>query len=154
LFVRVKEKGVAYTMNASDLEKNHAYTQWFVTFNKPALCATPCECGADEDFETNMADIGVFWATGRVSDKHQAQAVFAANADYYVLPTGSDQVPFPGFASPIQEGAEVHIITRDHGKAKKGRKLEAQLSEFDGGCPKNGCMDVQFSINPSPSCVP
>ena len=159
LFVRVEGKGVTYTMNASDLKKNHAYTNWFVTFNNPENCDTACACG-DVDFDNpdpmaKHVDIGVFWATGRVSDKHQEQAVFAANADYGVLPAGFDQVPFyPDFASPILAGAEVHIITRDHGKAKKGSKLEAQLSEFDGGCPKDGCVDVQFSINPSPSCEP
>jgi hypothetical protein len=155
LFVRT-DMGVAYTMNASDLEKDHAYTNWFVTFNKPALCDTACLCGADEDFEMDNAaeiGIGVFWATGRVADK-LGQANFAAHADYGVLPAGVDQVPFPGLDSPIMEGAEVHIVTRDHGKKKKGSKLEAQLSEFNGGCPKDGCVDVQFAVNPSPTCVP
>ena len=154
LFVRVEGKGVAYTMNASELKKDHAYTNWFVTFNNPDMCTTSCAC-AEVDFDKVDVDIGVFWATGRVADK-LGQATFAANADYGLpLPAGVDQVPFyPDFASPIMEGAEVHIITRDHGKKKKGKKLEEQLTEFNGGCPKDGCVDVQFSVNPNPTCVP
>lgn len=159
------DNGVAYSLNTSELGKKFAYTNWFVNFNNPEDCTTPCACG-DVDFDKPDVEIGVFWATGRVADKY-GQAVFAANANYGELPTGFDQVPFaPDFNAPIKEGAEIHIVVRSHGKASKDPdELASQLFEFNGLCDDGGdddddddgddanvCADVQFAVHRSPTC--
>lgn len=42
------------------------------------------------------------------------------------------------------------VAADDRGKGH-GR-LDAQLTQFDGGCPPNECQDVQFSIHRAPVC--
>ncbi|MDJ0946550.1 MAG: hypothetical protein QNJ30_24135 [Kiloniellales bacterium] len=150
-------EGVAYTFSTRDLQRAAPYTNWWVTFNNPEACTTPCAC-SDVDFENAAVDIGVFLATGRVSNGF-GQAEFAAEIDYGELPDGRDQVPFaPAFASPIEPGAEIHLIVRAHGPRLFGAALEAQLTQFNGGCPPHpvdsldGCIDVQFSVHRSPQC--
>ena len=149
-------EGVAYTFSTRDLRRAAPYTNWWVAFNNPEACVEPCAC-SDADFANAKVDIGVFWATGRVSNGF-GQADFSAGIAYGELPAGEDQVPFaPAFASPIAPGAEIHLIVRAHGPRLPGG-LEAQLMQFNGGCPPfpvddlDGCIDVQFSVHRSPQC--
>lgn len=145
------KKGVGFDFNTTDLEPSAPYTMWWVTFNKPKNCDTPCACGLD-DLDDPRVDAGVFFAGGRMSDA-AGQAVFAGEIDYGELPQGEDQVPFPGIEAPIKRTAEVHLVVRDHGPALDDpAALKAQLTEFNGGCPPNSCVDVQASIHPSPFC--
>lgn len=151
-----KEEGVAYTFSTRGLRRAAPYTNWWVTFNNPEACKTPCVC-SDVDFANPDVDIGVFWATGRVTNGF-GQADFSAQIDYGALPGGEDQVPFaPDFASAIEPGAEIHVIVRAHGP-RLSNVLEAQLTQFNGGCPPHpeeelgGCIDLQFSVHRSPQC--
>lgn len=150
------EEGVAYTFSTRDLRRAAPYTNWWVAFNNPEACVEPCAC-SDADFANAKVDIGVFWATGRVSNGF-GQADFSAEIDYGELPDGEDQVPFaPAFASPIEPDAEIHLVVRAHGP-RLAKALEAQLTQFNGGCPPfpvddlDGCIDVQFSVHRSPRC--
>lgn len=154
------ESGVAYTLSTRELEPGAAYTNWWVAFNNPEDCVDPCNC-SDADFDNPDEVISVFWATGRVADDH-GQGDFAANVDFGELPPNPNQVAF-GLANPIVPGAEVHVIVRTHGQASTlPRALEAQLTEFNGGCtktsdddpPGDACFDVQFSVHRSPVCRP
>ncbi len=151
------DSGVSYTLSTRSLQEDGAYTNWWVNFNDPKKCETPCACGSDADFEDPdliaAIGIGVFYATGRVVDEW-GQADFAANIAYGALPDGDDQVPFgPGFDNPIEPGAEIHLVVRTHGKPVRGR-LEEQLNSFGGACDVRDCEDVQFAVNPSPTCGP
>lgn len=150
------DEGVAYTFSTRSLRRAAPYTNWWVNFNNPEDCTTPCAC-SDVDFGNPEVDIGVFWATGRVTNGF-GQADFSAQVAYGDLPGGEDQVPFaPAFASPIEPGAEIHLIVRAHGPRLRGA-LEEQLTQFNGGCPPHpvdsleGCVDVQFSVHRSPQC--
>lgn len=144
------KKGVAYTLNTRMLRKNRTYTNWFVTFNNPRKCNTPCACD-ESDFENSKVRIGVFWATGRISDRH-GQAVFSGHTDYGKLPTGFDQI-VEGLERPLRRRSEIHIVVRDHGKPLRlRRKVEEQLNSFNGGCGRRDCKDVLFAIHRSPFC--
>lgn len=139
---------VAMTINMRGLTPGNAYTNWWINFNNPDQCVTPCACGLDDfgpPFNDN-ADIGVSWADGRVADSH-GQAQFAASATYGVLPDfNGDNQPIP---TAIKEGAEIHLIVRSHGKARgKSAKLEDQLTMLEGGIG----VDTHFAVHPSPSC--
>ncbi|MDJ0941881.1 MAG: hypothetical protein QNJ30_00325 [Kiloniellales bacterium] len=141
--------GVGFTFNTTDLAADAPYTVWWVTFNRPRHCLAPYLCGAD-DFGNPAAEPGVFYATGRVSDAY-GQAEFSGEVDYGELPQGEDQVPFPSLDRPIRPGAEVHLIVRAHGPASEDPEvLDAQLTEFNGGCPPYDCVDVQASLHRSP----
>lgn len=149
LLVRTDD-GVAMTINTRELQRRGAYTNWWITFNDPEECSTPCECTGD-DLGTPAVNGGVFWATGRVADRF-GQAEFAANTDFGERPDGEGQIPNPDLDNPVAEGAEIHLVVRSHGRAL-GRFLEEQLTTINGGCPPNECVDVQFAIHRSPTCV-
>lgn len=140
------KSGVGFLFNTTDLEPNAPYTVWWVTFNRPRRCFEPYRCGAD-DFGNPSAQPGVFFATGRVADA-RGQANFAAQVDYGELPEGEDQIPFPDLDRPIWPGAEIHLVVRAHGSALPDPDgLMDQLTQFNGGCPPNDCVDVQVSIH-------
>ena len=154
------ETGIAYTLSTRELAPGAAYTNWWVAFNNPEDCVDPCNC-SDVDFANPDEVISVFWATGRVADSN-GQGDFAANVDFGELPSNPDQVAF-GLANPIEPGAEVHVIVRTHGEASAlPDVLEAQLTEFNGGCAAtsnedpadDACFDLQFSVHRSPVCQP
>lgn len=148
LLARTKT-GVGFTFNTSALQPRGAYTVWWVAFNRPRKCLTPYACGAD-DFGNPAAEVGIFFATGRVADGY-GQAGFSGQVDYGELPQGYDQVPFPGLDHPIRPGAEIHLVIRDHGPAQEDPDaLAEQLTQFNGGCPPYDCVDVQVSVHGSP----
>lgn len=146
--------GVAMTLSTRQLERSAPYTVWWVIFNSPEMCAMSCGCGL-VDLGDPAVEPGVFWATGRVTDRFGA-ATFAAETRVGELPDGDDQVlDLPGTSALLDpEGAEVHMVVRGHGKKRGGRLLEEQLTTFDGGCPPGECEDVQFAIHRSPACSP
>jgi hypothetical protein len=149
------ERRISMNLNTRELRRNAPYTVWWVVFNNPDLCETACECGAADFANAEDIGIGVFWATGSVSDRF-GQAVFAAQVDEGELPEGEDQVPYIDgiqFDRPIEDAneAEIHLVVWDHGRRIPSH-LEQQITEFDGGCPRNGCVDVQFSAHRSLSC--
>ncbi|MDJ0944676.1 MAG: hypothetical protein QNJ30_14515 [Kiloniellales bacterium] len=141
--------GVGFTFDTTALAPEAPYTAWWVVFNRPRACFTPYDCGA-EDLGNAAAEVGVFFAAGRVTDAY-GQANFAAQVDYGELPDGEDQVPNAERANPIRPNAEIHIVLRDHGPASDDPEvLEAQLTQFNGGCPPYSCANVQASVHPSP----
>ena len=148
ILVRTRS-GVGFTLDTTALAPDAPYTAWWVAFSRPRACATPYQCGS-VDLDNPDARVGVFFASGRVADGSR-QATFAAQVDYGELPEGVDQVPNPARANPIEPGAEIHIVLRSHGPALADPEaLEAQLTQFNGGCPPNGCANVQASIHRAP----
>lgn len=150
---RIGDQGrVAMTLETRELRESSPYTVWWVVFNNPELCATPCACGDPDFANADEIGIGVFWATGRFSDRN-GQADFAAQVDEGELPQGPDQVPI---ATPLddEDDAEIHLVVRSHGRPLSEPTQLRQLTELNGGCPPNECVDVQFAIHPSPSCTP
>ncbi|MEE9328617.1 MAG: hypothetical protein V3V30_00655 [Parvularculaceae bacterium] len=143
--------GIGYTYSARNLQPNSSYTNWFVAFNNPKSCFTPCACGL-EDLENPAANVGVYYATGRVSDAYR-QAIFMSETDYGELPTGDDQVPFDLLTTAVKTRAEVHLVIRTHGLAAQDEGLrEDQLTSFNKGCGPDGCVDQQVSVHRSPTC--
>ncbi len=148
--IRTKD-GVGFNFNTADLEADAPYTMWWVTFNRPKKCLSACECGL-ADLGDPAVDAGVFFAGGRMSDQ-AGQANFAGEIAYGELPPGEDQIPFPGIEAPIGPGSEVHLVVRAHGDALSDPDaLKAQLTQFNGGCAPNSCVDVQASIHRSQLC--
>lgn len=143
--------GVGFDYNTADLEPDAPYTMWWVTFNRPRKCLSACECGL-VDLADPAVDAGVFFAGGRMTDQH-GQADFAGEIDYGELPTGEDQIPFPGIEAAIKRRSEIHLVVREHGEALADpADLKAQLTQFNGGCGPNSCNDVQVSIHRSQFC--
>ena len=147
-------KGVGYTWNTRDLDGDRPHSNWWVVFNNPKKCSVPCRC-TPMDLSNPAVKAGLFWATGRFTDKF-GQANFSAYTKYGELPDGPDQTPI---SNPIKPGAEIHIAARKHGPTVDDG--EAQRTQFNGGCPPNpvvppeagdGCQNVQISVHRSPYC--
>ena len=146
-------EGIGYTASVRGLAPGAAYTNWWVVFTRPEHCETACVCGLS-DLTNEAAEVGVYYATGRVADEY-GQASFAAETDYGELPDGEDQVPLDGLDAALTWRSEVHLVVRRHAEASANPEaLEAQLSTFNAGCPEEGCEDEQVSVHRSPFCKP
>ncbi len=127
-----------------------AYTTWWVIFNDPEFCVDGCDAG---DLEIPEVNASLFWATGEVVGDN-GMGSFSAQLLEGELPQGSDQVVF-GEGLVDSFSAEIHPIVRSHGPVDP-EQVEEQLTTFNGGCPPEGCKDVQFAVfrsvlDPQPS---
>ncbi len=116
-FLVRSKNGLAGKVMSGDLIPGHAYTVWWIIFNKPRNCATT-PCGA-ADFPN--ADAAIFFASGAIasmgtSGKGVVNAAFSTDSGG--LPSGtafnptmpqSHLLPDKGFT------AEVHMVIADHG---------------------------------------
>ena len=142
------DDGVELTLDTSLPEG--AYTLWWVVFNNPEYCVDGCDVG---DLEIPEVNAGVFWATGEIVGD-DGRGIFSAELLEGTLPTGEDQILF-GDGLVNSYSAEIHPIVRTHGPVIPGQE-EVQTSTFNGGCPPEGCEDVQFALfrsvlDPQPS---
>ena len=133
-----KEDGVELNLDTKLPEG--AYTLWWVIFNNPEFCVDGCDVG---DLEIPEANASVFWATGEVVGD-DGMGSFSAELLEGTLPTGEDQVLF-GDGLINSFSAEIHPIVRTHGPVIPGQE-EVQTSTFNGGCPPEGCQDIQFAL--------
>ncbi len=127
-----------------------AYTTWWVIFNDPEFCVDGCDAG---DLEIPEVNASLFWATGEVVGDN-GMGSFSAQLLEGELPQGSDQVVF-GEGLVDSFSAEIHPIVRSHGPVDP-EQVEEQITTFNGGCPPEGCKDVQFAVfrsvlDPQPS---
>ena len=133
--------GIELTVRTSGLKKKHAFTVWTVIFNNPSACAgSPCSMS---DGGNPAVGFSVVWVTGFVTGKGDVVNVGAH------LEEGLENAPgvvVTGLALTDAEGAEIHVVVRDHGKTIKG-SVDAQISQINGGCPPNDCGNVQVAIH-------
>lgn len=128
-----------------------AYTTWWVAFNNPEACEDGCDA---PDLENPAVNASVFWATGKIVDE-EGMVNFNAEVAEGVLPTGYDQVALGEDGIVDTFSAEIHPIIRTHGPVMPGQE-ELQTTTFNGGCPPEGCQDIQFALfrsalDPQPS---
>lgn len=150
---------VLATVEAAGLTPGNAYTLWWVVFNAPENCSDGA-CGADDIFNEDgslneeqvvAAGIGVGNATGNVARDDGTTELggrLKRNDS-----SGAHQVLFPAafnedgiLLTASGNDAEVHVIVLDHGQARGGRQLSAQMSHVDGGCTPL-CQDAAFAVH-------
>lgn len=132
------DNGATLTIHTTSLTAGWACSVWAVVFEHPEHCAgSPCGPG---DLGTAAVDATVFGAVGGSLISGNGTATFAghiqaaATANDVRLGDGSLDNPTT---------AEIHPIIRCHGPALPGM-IQEQISTFNGGCPPNTCMNVQF----------
>ena len=126
------------------------YTTWWVIFNDPEYCVDGCDAG---DFEIPAVNASILWATGEVVGDNGVGS-FSAQLLEGELPQGADQLLF-GEGLVDSFSAEIHPIVRSHGLVDR-ELVEEQITTLNGGCPPEGCQDVQFAVfrsvlDPQPS---
>ncbi len=110
----VRERNrITARMMLADLQPGHAYTFWWIFFNRPGLCAsTPC---ADTDLMASKGAIH-FGAGGIASGNGVLNVSFSTQP--FGPPTGAvlnPNLPRPGLMFDNGFKAEVHLVVVDHG---------------------------------------
>lgn len=156
-------RGVWARYKAKKLIPGHAYTLWWVIWNKPENCVTPNQCN-DGDFpNAGNVEVELLYASGTVA-RRSGKATF-----YGRLRAGNDSgsindlFGLPSFGG-LQKGntfdSEVHLVIRSHGPAIPGQVYD-QISSYEGGCLDplgippftkipdeiGECADIEFSIH-------
>jgi hypothetical protein len=163
-----------------------AMTMWIVVFNNPNACTTgpgvPKCTDQDVFFPDGSLNTDVqadfLYGGGRIARRGKVR-IFGhvrENGPEGLNGTGlgelvcriqgdacadPDDINTPGLQNP--EGAEIHLVLHDHGKAMTGADLWAQLTTFLGGCPGlpnpfpttgpgdlMDCQSIQFSVHQVP----
>lgn len=131
--------GVTVNFKTSELMPGHAYSLWWVIWNKPEECAIPGECGLDDFMESAMdVEVELLYATGSVAGNN-GKGNFSAhlkvgdttesvNEDIFGLPS------FGGLQDA--DAAEIHAVLRSHGPKIPGLVGE-QINSYEGGCTVN-----------------
>lgn len=125
--------GVNFKLKTNGLVAGGAYTLWVAVFNNPSACNTPFACNPGD--EGNMAaGPDLFNGAGQVVGG-SGTATFSGRVN-----TGDTGDSGVGLLNVF--GAQIDLAVRHHGPKLPGN---AQLSEFNGGCPPNACATVQFA---------
>ncbi len=157
-------RGIWARYKAEKLTPGHAYTLWWVIWNKPQNCITPNQC-IDQDFFTNASGVEVelLYAAGKVANRKGKATFFgrlragdtsqSINEYMFGLPSVG------GLQTNNTFGSEVHLVIRSHGPAIDGQVYD-QITSYEGGCEDplailpfteipdeiGECADIEFSI--------
>jgi hypothetical protein len=157
---------VTMKFRTDELASREAVTIWWVVFNRPEGCSTPC--GDDDIFvdgdptgelnqaQIEAADIVVAYATGKVSSR-SGHATFTARLSEYEAPGTREIVFGDDVTLKDASSAEVHLVARSHGPAVHDI-VDEQIGSFAGGCEVEvhapdlpteigECGDVQFAVH-------
>lgn len=148
------KKELSMTISTTGLNSN-AHTIWWIIFNKPEKCFTSNECGSADlpspfgsGSPSHVADVGTSAvnATGLIVGP-DGVGNFSASLNEGTPPDGVDVVFGPGLRDA--QGAEIHLLVRDHGAAIAGT-VGDQISQLTGGFPCGDCGNKQASIHRAP----
>ncbi|HEX6127103.1 MAG TPA: hypothetical protein VFZ23_17150 [Pyrinomonadaceae bacterium] len=139
--------GVFATFSTSQLSPGSVVSLWWVFFNNPKFCATE-GCSVPDLFvpEVNAslhnAGAAIVGLDGRFTIASY-KAVGDVSAGH-ILPGMPD--PSPGLVDA--KGAAIHLAVRSHGAASADPVVLAQqLTQFNGGCPPNMCVNLQVAVH-------
>lgn len=156
-WLRRSDDGVDVRIRSRNLTPGNVYTVWLVIFNTPEGCLTnPC---GEPDIGNAAATPSVIWSGASGVANHAGNLNISGSLSvgnpqgYQQLLTDLD-APDPGFLDA--EGAEIHMIVRDHGPVTGNAD---QFTTYEGDCTAGssfglgsgayGCSDPQFSIHQS-----
>lgn len=156
-------RGLWARYKAKKLIPGHAYTLWWVVWNKPENCVTENQCNLGDLPNATNVEVELLYASGAVA-RRNGKATF-----YGHLRTGDNSgttnplIGLPSFGG-LQSGntfdSEVHLVIRSHGPAIPGQVYN-QLGSYEGGCTDplaipsfteipdeiGECADIEFSIH-------
>ncbi len=155
-----QKNGVTTHFRTNDLIPGHAYTLWWVVWNKPQNCINYPDACDEPDF--NIADeveVEVLYAAGQVAGA-SGSGTFSARLDENDTDGSINHL----FGLPSYGGmhdaqtAEVHLVLRSHGPKIPGQVNE-QITTYGGGCTTEipafttvpmqpgECSDIQASVH-------
>lgn len=145
-----KPNGISAQVKTTGLTPGNVYTLWFVVFNNPESCEGGCN---GPDLIGNPAVNGTLaFGAGAIAagDGSITLAGYLQEGDTSGYPDDFPIQPLPGADTGLAvgnaDGAEIHLVVRDHGQPVPGLVSE-QLHTFGGGCDVNVCQDVQVALH-------
>jgi hypothetical protein len=129
--------GLTVNYKTTNLMPGHAYTLWWVVWNKPENCATPGACVESDLANAEEVEVQLLYAAGSVAGnngKGNFSAHLKENDD-----SGSVHELFglPNFGGlQDAQSAEIHAVLRSHGPKIPGQVGE-QINSYEGGCVVN-----------------
>jgi hypothetical protein len=153
--------GINVNFKTSNLIKGHAYTLWWVVWNKPENCSGYPGACTDADFAlANEVEVVVLYATGHVAGSN-GKGNFSAHLSENDASGSINDL----FGLPLVNGlynaetAEVHLVLRSHGPATPGL-IQDQIHSYEGGCEvelgtftglipaeQGECGDIQAAVH-------
>lgn len=129
--------GLTVNFKTNGLMPGHAYTLWWVIWNKPENCATSGAC-VESDFANALnVEVQLLYAAGSVAGNN-GKGNFTAHLKENDE-SGSIHELFgrPSFGG-LQDAdtAEIHAVLRSHGPKIPGLVNE-QINSYEGGCVVN-----------------
>ena len=138
-----QEKMIQYRWESTGAVPGDVITLWLAVFNDPGNCAgTPCN---PNDLQNIATSPDLFYADGEISE----DGTISFKGHLKEGDTENSVAPlFGGIPNGLvdAETADFILIARTHGQPIEG-ELEAQLTEYFGGCGTNFCNDFQLSIH-------
>ncbi|GJM33890.1 MAG: hypothetical protein DHS20C18_28910 [Saprospiraceae bacterium] len=151
--------GISMRYITSGLAPGHAYTIWWVVWNKPEACiGYPGPCASDDFEAADQVEVEIMYAAGAISGQDgraNFKAYLETNDANGSINTLFGLPKFGGLKNPMT--SEIHLVLRSHGPAISGQTHE-QTSSYGGGCTTNlpdftevpdqmgECADIHFAV--------
>ena len=144
----------------SDLIEGHAYTLWWVIWNRPENCGGfPGPCTDQDLAVADQVELELlFTGNGFIADENGTVSFSASLKENEVSESVNALFGLPSFGGLLDaRAAEVHVVIRSHGPAIEGMEYE-QISSYEGGCAVNfppfteiphetgECGDIQAAV--------
>ena len=131
--------GIGISLQTSGLPAGHAVTVWALIFNNPAACGAGGCHEMNGDLQIPAVKGSVFHVTGHVVGSNGSFGGRVNVGDVANTFRG------PGLLDP--NGAEIHLIVRDHGVAGTGDLLQKQFNDIAPVFCNVACSDIQESVH-------
>ena len=158
--LRRAENRIMVDFETSDLIEGHAYTLWWVVWNKPENCGGfPSSCTVPDLQVADLVEVELlFTGNGFIADDRGTVSFSAVLMENDTTESVNELLGMSSFGGLVDaRTAEVHVVIRSHGPAIDGMEYE-QISSYEGGCAvnfppfteipdaKGECGDMQAAI--------
>ena len=133
-----REGEVSMTMTIGTLIPDHAYSMWWIVWNKSENCESPNNCKASPDLGNSAnVEVELLIADGMVVGNDGIGTFSGSLKENDISGSANEIIGFLNFGG-LQNAmdSEIHLVLKSHGPAISGESNE-QTSTFFGGCTTN-----------------
>lgn len=136
---------ISMTFKVDGLNPGHAYTIWWVIWNKPEECTTPYACDVVDFDMSEVVEVDALYAAGHVVGNSGKGNFSGSLKESDTSGSINDLFALPAYGLQDARTAEVHLVLRDHGPKIPGQ-VNDQINFYPGGCVTGDCNDPLFAI--------
>ena len=142
------DKKISMTFKAEGLNPGHAYTIWWVIWNKPEECIIPFACDVPDYAFADIVEVDALYAAGHVVGNNGKGNFSGSLKENDNAGSINDLFDLPKYGLYDARTAEVHLVLRDHGLKIPGQ-VSDQINFYPGGCVTGDCNDPLFAVFPA-----